>query len=80
LSIPKNLLSRNSTNFVGVDTHAGAHGGSHGNGLNILTLQCSRLCLDDGVQQSVEVLQQLLLPKGSLADGAVNDVGLVQTV
>ena len=71
---------RLGTNLVGVDLHAGAHGGSHGAGLDVLTLGSGGLSADDGAQQGVEVLLQLLNAEGNLADRAVNDIGLVQTV
>ena len=48
--------------------------------LNVLTLCSSRLSLDDSAHQSVEVVLQLLSAEGSLADRAVDDVGLVETV
>ena len=60
--------------------HAGAHGGNHGAGADILTLRSGGLRLHDGLQQRVHVLGQLLGAEGHLADGAVDDVGLVQTV
>ena len=59
--------------------HAGAHGGNHGAGADILTLRGGGLRLHDGFQQRVHVLGQLLGAEGHLADGAVDDVGLVQT-
>ena len=63
-----------------VDLHAGAHSGNHSAGLHILTLCCSGLSLHNSTHQSVHVLSQLLSAEGNLADGAVDDVGLVQTV
>ncbi len=60
--------------------YAGAHGGGNHAGTDILTLGSGGLCLDDGAHQGVEVLLQLLGAEGNLADGAVDDVGLVQTV
>ena len=63
-----------------VDLDAGAHRGSDDAALDILTLSCSGLCLDDRAEESVEVLLELVCAKGSLSDGAVNDVGLVQTI
>ena len=38
-----------------VHTDAGAHGGSHGAGLDILTLCSGGLCLDDGAHQRVVI-------------------------
>ena len=63
-----------------VDFNTGAHSRSNDTALNVLTLCCSGLSLDDRVHQSVEVLNQLLLAEGSLADGAVDDVGLIKSV
>ena len=48
--------------------------------LDILALGSGGLRLDDGAHQCVEVLVELLGAEGHLADGAVDDVGLVQTV
>ena len=48
--------------------------------LDILALCCGRLRLDDGAKQRVQVLGQLLSAEGDLADRAVDDVGLVETV
>ena len=67
-------------NLRGVDADAGAHGRSNDAGLDILTLGRSGLSLDYSVEQGVEVLTELLSAEGSLADGAVDDVGLVETV
>ena len=67
-------------NLGGVDADAGAHGRSDDAGLDILTLGRSGLRLDNGLKQSVEVLAELLCAEGSLADGAVDDVGLIETV
>ena len=64
-------------NLRGVDADAGAHGRSNDAGLDILTLGRSGLSLDYSVEQGVEVLTELLSAEGSLADGAVDDVGLV---
>ena len=73
------LNSNRSADLSGVDFDAGAHGGSQDAGLDILTLCSGGLCLDDSGKQGVEVLSQLVSTKGCLADGAVDDVGLVQT-
>ena len=62
------------------DLDAGAHGGSDDAGTDILALCCSRLCLDDSGEQGAQVLIQLFRTEGNLADGAVNDVGLVETI
>ena len=62
------------------DLDARAHGGGDDAASDILTLSSSGLCLDNGAQQSLEVLLQLFGAEGNLADGAVNDVGLVETV
>ena len=73
-------LSEKLHQLGAVDLDAGAHGGGHGAGTDILALGSGGLGLDDGADQSVEVIVQLLGAKGNLADGAVNDVGLVETV
>ena len=59
---------------------AGAHGGGHGAGTDILTLGSGGLSLHNRGNQGIHVLGQLLGAEGNLADGAVDDVGLVQTV
>ena len=63
-----------------VHLHAGAHGGRGYTAANILALGGGRLRLHDGAHQRVIVLSQLLGAEGHLADGAVDDVGLVQAV
>ena len=62
------------------DLDARAHGGGDDAASDILTLCSGGLSLDDSVQQSLEVLLQLLCTEGNLANGAVDDVGLVETV
>ena len=62
------------------DLDTGAHGGSDGAGTDILTLCSSGLSLHDSLNQGVHVLSQLLGAERHLAEGAVDDVGLVQTV
>ena len=64
----------------GSNLDAGAHGAGNGAASDILALCSGRLCLDDGAHESVEVLSELFGAEGSLADGAVDDVGLVETV
>ena len=59
---------------------AGAHGGGQDAASDILTLGGGGLGLDDRTHQSAEVLAELLGAEGSLADRAVDDVGLVETV
>ena len=76
----KMLLCLSAHQLCRVDLDARAHGGSHDAGADILALGSSRLGLDDRAHQSVEVVLQLLRAEGSLADRAVDDVGLVQTV
>ena len=49
--------------------HAGAHGGSHGAGTDILALGSGGLGLQDGGHQGVEVVLDLLGAEGSLAQG-----------
>ena len=63
-----------------VDLDAGAHGGCYGAALDILTLSSGRLSLDDSTEKCVEVLSELFSTEGSLTDGAVDDVGLVETI
>ena len=64
----------------GADLDARTHGGGDHAAADILTLGSGGLSLDDGAHQSVEVLLELLGTEGDLADGAVDDVGLVETV
>ena len=63
----------------GAHLDAGAHGGGGDAGLDILALGGGGLGLDDGAHDRVEVLGELLGTEGDLADGAVDDVGLVET-
>ena len=67
-------------NLVRVDLHARSHRCSNNAGTDVLALSSSRLCLVDGFQQRVEVFRQLLCTEGNLADRAVDDVGLVETI
>ena len=60
----------------GVDLHAGAHGGADHAGADVLALGSGRLGLHNGVHQGVEVLLQLLGAERSLADRAMDDIGL----
>ena len=71
---------KKSTDLAGIDADAGAHRGGDDAGTDILALAGGRLRLDDRAEQSVEVLLQLLRAEGNLADNAVDDVGLVETV
>ena len=80
LSSTKFRIFRIRSILAGADLDAGAHGRSQDAGLDILTLCSSRLCLDDGSNEGVEVLNQLLGAERNLADGAVDDVGLVETI
>ena len=66
--------------LCGVDLNTGAHGGNDHAGADILTLSCSGLSLHNSANQSIHVLTQLFCAKGNLTDGAVDDIGLVQTV
>ena len=76
LSADKSQLAE----FGWVDLYARTHGGSQYAGSDILTFCSGRFCLYDGAHQGVKVFLQLLNTEGSLADRAVDDVGLVQTV
>jgi len=64
----------------GADLDAGAHGRGGDAALHILALGGGGLGLDDGAHEGVEVVVQLLRAEGHLADGTVDDVGLVQAV
>ena len=64
--------------LLGVDLNAGAHGGGGDAGLDILTLGGGGLCLDDSADEGDIVVIKLLRAEADLADGAVDDVGLVQ--
>ena len=66
--------------LLSVDLNAGAHGGSSDTGLDVLALCCCGLCLDDSADECDIVVVQLLCAEADLTDGAVDDVGLVQTV
>ena len=66
--------------LVGVDLHAGAHGGGGDAAADILALGGGGLGLDDGADEGVVVLDQLVRAEADLADGAVDDVGLVEPV
>jgi len=76
----RNKCQEQKSEFSSADLDAGAHGGSNHAASDILTLGSGGLSLDNGAQQSLEVLLQLLGAEGNLADGAVDDVGLVKTV
>ena len=73
-------MSRTKLQLGGCDLDARTHRGSDGAASDILTLCSGGLCLDDGAHQSVEVLNELFGAEGCLADRAVDDVGLVETV
>ena len=63
-----------------VDLDAGAHRACDYAALDVLTLCSSGLCLDNSANESIEVLCELLNTEGCLTDGAVDNVGLVETV
>ena len=63
-----------------VELDAGAHGAGKHEGLDVGALCSSGLGLDDGVHKGVEVLNKLILAEACLADGAVADVGLINTI
>ncbi len=65
---------------LSVDLDTGAHGGSSGAGTDVLTLCSSGLSLVDSADESIIVLGQLLGAEGHLANGAVDDVGLIETI
>ena len=71
----KNLLV-----LAGGNLHAGAHGGGQDAASDILALSSGGLGLDNSVDQGLEVLGQLLSAERNLANGAVDDVGLIETV
>ena len=56
--------------LVGVDLHAGAHGGGGDAAADILALGGGGLGLDDGADEGVVVLDQLVRAEADLADGA----------
>ena len=62
--------------LVGSNANAGTHGGGHNAAIDILALGSGRLCLDDRAHQRIEVLLQLLGAERSLADRAMDDIGL----
>ena len=66
--------------LLSVDLDAGAHGGSGDAGSDILALCGCGLCLDDSTDECYIVVIKLLSTEADLADGAVDDVGLVETV
>src|SRR5690606_25662415 len=59
---------------------AGAHGGRHGDLLDIGALGASRLGLHDGVGEGLDVLQQSFFGEGDLADTGVDDTSLFDAV
>ena len=73
-------MSSTSANFVRVHLDARAHRGSDHTGTDILALRSSRLRLDDGTDECIEVLFQLLSAEGDLTNDAVDDVGLIEAV
>ena len=66
--------------LLGVDLDAGAHGGGRHAGTDVLALCRSGFGLDDGTDEGCIVLIQLVGTEADLADGAVDDVRLVQTI
>ena len=64
----------------GIDLDARAHGGGDDAGADILALGGGGLGLDDRADEGGHVLLQLLGAERHLAAGAVDDVGLVETV
>jgi len=78
-SISKLMLELNTIlGSVYLDTNA--HSRSNDYALEVLTLCSSRLSLNYSIHKGVEVLLELSSAEGSLADRAVDDVGLVETV
>ena len=63
-----------------VQLNTGAHSRSYNAALDILTLCSSRLSLDNCTHKSFEVFGELILTEGSLTDGAVDDIGLIETI
>ena len=63
-----------------VELDAGAHGGGEHEALDVGTLGGSGLCLDDSIHEGVQVLSELFLAEAYLADGAVADIGLINTI
>src|SRR5690349_8816245 len=62
-----------------VQADAGGHGGADDDALDVLALGAGRLGAHDGVNRGGEVLHELLLGEGELADGDVDEAGLVHT-
>ena len=60
-----------------VDLEAGAHGGGNGHGKHVLALGGGRLQTLNGVEQSLEVAEDLFRSEGNLAEGSVQHAGLV---
>ena len=63
-----------------VEPDAGAHCGGENEALDICSLCRSGLGINDSVHESVEVFNELILAETYLADGAVADVGLIDTI
>ena len=66
--------------FIIGNFNAGAHRRGNGYALDVLTLCRRGFCLDDSVHKRVEVFGKLIGAERLLADGAVNDSRLVETV
>ena len=64
----------------GIDADGGAHGAAQVQRADVGALRGGGLRLVDGVHQGLQVLLELLGAEGDLADGAVDDSGLVQTI
>ena len=60
--------------------YAGSHSRCQGDTLDVLTLCCCGFSLYDCFHKRVEVFGNLFFAEGLLADGAVNDSGLIETV
>ena len=63
-----------------VDLDGGAHGAAHVERLDIGTLGGGGLRLDNRFHQDGHIFDQLVVIEGNLADGAMSDSGLINTI
>ena len=67
--LPCQFISQSLANILGrVETDTGAHGSGKGDALDVLTLGARGFGLDDGVDHGLQIIHQLLLGEGGLAD------------
>src|SRR5690606_12361245 len=72
---PKNL--GNDLDGCRVDLDANAHRRGNRHALDVFALGSRRLCLDDGISESLDVFFELRIVEGNLADTGMDDTSLL---